>query len=146
MQHRSPPGPRTSDVAPVLRPHSVEPRINRSVDAGIESTVDRAYTRRYLDDAEGAELSKPTVLAILALPAGAIGYALTTLILSGLALPDGARAVVLMIVPLFVAGLCMVPFLLPVLDRTAKRDLAAHRAQQASEDPDGKGRDEPPRD
>jgi hypothetical protein len=49
-----------------------------------------------------------------------------------------------MIVPLFVAGLCMVPFLLPLFDRMAKRDLAAHRAQQAAEPIPGKDRDQPP--
>jgi hypothetical protein len=51
----------------------------------------------------------------------------------------------LMIVPLFVAGLCMVPFLLPLLDRMAKRDLAALRVQQAAEGIDGKkGHDQAP--
>jgi hypothetical protein len=70
---------------------------------------------------------------MLALPAGVIGYAITSAVLSGLALPDGARDVLLLFVPLFVAGLCMVPFLLPLFDRMAKRDLAAHRAQQAAE-------------
>ena len=65
-------------------------------------------------------------------------------VLSGLALPDGARDALLLIVPLFVAGLCMAAFLLPLFDRMAKRDLAAHRAQQAAEniaDTDG---DKPP--
>ena len=87
--------------------------------------------------------SRPTFLAILALPAGAIGYAITSAILSGLALPDGARDVLLLIVPLFVAGLCMAPFLLPMFDRMAKRDLAAHRAQQAAKAAEGAG-DKPP--
>jgi hypothetical protein len=50
----------------------------------------------------------------------------------------------LMIVPLFVAGLCMVPFLLPLFDRMAKRDLAALRAHEAAERMAGKGRDQPP--
>jgi hypothetical protein len=88
--------------------------------------------------------SRPTVLAILALPAAVIGYAVTSAVLSGLALPDEARDALLLFVPLFVAGLCMVPFLLPLFDRMAKRDLAAHRAQQAAEastDADG---DDPP--
>lgn len=48
---------------------------------------------------------------------------------------------VLLIAPLFVAGLCMAPFMIPFFDRMAKRDLAAHRAQQAAasdgpDDPD----------
>jgi hypothetical protein len=82
-------------------------------------------------------MSRPRILAILALPAGAIGYIVTTNILSGLGLPQGAEAIVLFIVPLFVAGLCMAPFLLPLFDRMAKRDLEAIRAQQAREVGDG---------
>ena len=85
-----------------------------------------------MTDAKEFPLSRPTFLAILALPAGAIGYVVTTSILSGLALPEGIRALVLMIVPLFIAGLCMVPFILPLFDRMAKRDLAAYRAEQAA--------------
>ena len=50
----------------------------------------------------------------------------------------------LLIVPLFVAGLFMVPFIVPLFDRMAKRDLAAHRAQQGIEPADGEDRDEPP--
>ncbi len=73
-------------------------------------------------------------LAILSLPAAAIGYVVTTNILSGLGLRGGAEEFVLLVVPLFVAGLCMVPFLLPLFDAMAKRDLAeiaAHRAELA---------------
>src|SRR4026209_2846911 len=81
-------------------------------------------------------MSRPTILAILALPAGAMGFVLTTNFLSGLGLPQGAEAVVLLLVPLFVAGLCMAPFLLPLFDRMAKRDLAAIRAQRAAESAD----------
>lgn len=76
------------------------------------------------------------VLIGLALLASAIGYVVTAAVLSGLALPDGARAIVLLVMPLFVAALCMVPFVLPVFDRMAKRDLAAHRAAQAAEGPE----------
>lgn len=71
---------------------------------------------------------------------------MTTAILSGLSLPEGVQGVVLMVVPLFVAGLCMVPFLLPLLDRMAKRDLDAIREARAGERIDGDGVDEPPRD
>ena len=69
---------------------------------------------------------------------------MTTIILSGFDLPEGARAFLLMIVPLFVAGLCMVPFLLPLFDRMAKRDLAAYRAQQADDRTADDGRDQTP--
>lgn len=77
--------------------------------------------------------SRPAILAILALPAGLIGYVLATSVLSGLGLRGGVQEIVLLFVPLFVAGLCMVPFLVPLLDRMAKRDLEAHRAQQDRE-------------
>jgi hypothetical protein len=100
------------------------------------------YTRR--NRTRGTDLSKPTALAILAFPAGAIGYILTAAVLSGFALPSGVRDAMLMIVPLFVAGLCMMPLLLPLFDRMAKRDLAALRAQQAAEPIDGKRPDRAP--
>jgi hypothetical protein len=57
----------------------------------------------------------------------------TASILSGMALPDGARDLLLLFVPLFVAGLCMAVFLLPLFDEMAKRDLAIIRAQRAAE-------------
>ena len=78
---------------------------------------------------EEPPISKTKLLAILALPAGAIGYVVTASILSNLGLPD----FLLLILPLFVAALCMVPFVLPLFDQMAKRDLAAHRAEQAAE-------------
>ena len=84
--------------------------------------------------------SRPTILAILALPAGAIGYAIMSAVLTSLALPDA----LLLVVPLFVAGLCMVPFLLPLFDRMAKRDLAAHRAQEAADTIADTDADKPP--
>jgi hypothetical protein len=88
-------------------------------------------------------VSRSTVLALLALPAGAIGYFLTASILSGMALPDGARDLLLLIVPLFVAGLCMAVFLLPRFDEMAKRDLATIRAQRAAESDAGADQDGP---
>jgi len=74
-------------------------------------------------------MNRPRIIAILALPAGAIGYAITSAVLSSLGLPDA----LLLIVPLFVGGLCMAPFLVPLFDSMARRDLAAHRAQEAAE-------------
>ena len=75
--------------------------------------------------------SRPKLLALLALPAGAVGYFVTAAILQALPLPSGLAGLLLLIGPLFVAGLCMLPFVLPLIDQTAKRDLAAHRAEQA---------------
>ena len=80
-------------------------------------------------------VSRPTLLAILSLPAAAIGYAVTGAILTS-ALPrgEGLTDLLLIFLPLLVAGLCMVPFLIPFVDRMAKRDLEAHRAATARED------------
>ena len=89
--------------------------------------------------------SAPTLLALLSLPAGAIGYVVTTNILSALSLPQGIQGLVMLFVPLFVAGLCMLPFLAPFFDRMAKRDLAARpRDQAAVADPDADPPTRPP--
>ena len=76
--------------------------------------------------------SLPTVLLILSLPAGAIAYVIATRILSSLDLPNGLQEFLILIAPLFVAGLVMVPFLIPFFDRKAKADLAEHRRAVAS--------------
>jgi hypothetical protein len=47
--------------------------------------------------------------------------------ISALPLSADAHDVLVMIVPLFVAGLFMLPFLIPTFDRMARRDLEAHR-------------------
>lgn len=73
----------------------------------------------------------PVILAILSLPAAAIGYFVSRALLSSLPLPSGLADLVLAFVPLLIAGLCMVPFIAPLLDRQAKRDLEAHRARSA---------------
>jgi hypothetical protein len=87
--------------------------------------------------------SGPIILAILSLPAAAIGYAVAVAILSALPLPAGLAELALIFVPLFVAGLCMVPFLVPFVDRMAKRDLEAHRAASAAADRAPTDRDPP---
>ena len=72
------------------------------------------------------------ILAVLSLPAAVIGYTVTAAVLSALKLPAGIAELALIFVPLFVAGLCMVPFIAPLVDQMAKRDLAAHRAAEAA--------------
>jgi hypothetical protein len=80
-------------------------------------------------------VTRPTVLAILSLPTAAIGYAVTAAILTSVLPPrEGLADLLLIFVPLLVAGLCMVPFLIPFVDRMAKRDLEAHRAAMAAAD------------
>ena len=68
--------------------------------------------------------SLPTVLLVLSLPAGAVGYALAVQVLEAMGLADAAQGLVALFVPLFVAGLVMLPFLIPFFDRKAKADLA----------------------
>src|SRR3954467_2530679 len=74
----------------------------------------------------------PTILLAASLPAGLIGYLLGGRLVAAVA--PGATLVELF-VPLFIAGLCMMPFLVPWLDRRAKADLAAIRALR--EEPEG---------
>jgi hypothetical protein len=83
----------------------------------------------------------PIVLVILSLVAAVVGYAAAVAVLSALPLPKGLADLLTLFVPVFIAGLCMVPFVAPLLDRMAKRDLEAHRAEsaaaeQAPRDPD----------
>ena len=81
-------------------------------------------------------ITRPKLFALLALPAGAIGYGVASSLLSGLELGDGVRNALLLFVPLFVAGLCMLPFFIPLFDAMAKRDLAAIQARRAAEGTD----------
>ena len=81
----------------------------------------------------------PNILLVLALPAGLLGYALGVFLVETLA-PSLADGIVVLFVALFVAGLCMVPFVIPFIDRKAKQDLAAYRAHQAA----NSDTDEPP--
>jgi hypothetical protein len=104
-----------------------------------QSTFDDAIPAGRLDGRSGGAyyrslMSRPTILAILSLPAAAIGYAVGVAILSALPLPEGLADLLLIFVPLLIAGLCMVPFLVPFVDRMAKRDLEAHRAASAAAD------------
>ncbi len=79
--------------------------------------------------------SLPTLLLVLALPAGAIGYVVGMRVLQAL-LPDAVQWLV-PFAAVFIAGLAMLPFLIPFLDRKAKQDLAAHRRTPTTADPGG---------
>lgn len=70
----------------------------------------------------------PTILLVLSFPAGAIGYALTVQVLTAV-LPGTSNDVIILLVALFVAGLVMLPFLIPFFDRKAKQDLATYRTE-----------------
>jgi cytochrome c oxidase assembly factor CtaG len=80
----------------------------------------------------------PNILLVLALPAGLIGYTLAAQAMSAMALPKQTADFLILFIPLFVAGLFMLPFVIPFFDRMAKRDLAAHRR---SIEADGEGQD-----
>jgi hypothetical protein len=75
----------------------------------------------------------PTILLALSLPAGLLGYLIGVRIVEAVA--PGTQLLELF-VPLLVAGLCMMPFLVPWIDRRAKADLAAIRALREAEQPD----------
>ena len=76
--------------------------------------------------------SLPTILLVLSFPAGAVAYLVSARVLESLSLPSGAEGFLVLIVPLFVAGLVMMPFLIPFFDRKAKADLAEHARSQAA--------------
>ena len=80
--------------------------------------------------------ARTKIWAILALPAAVIGFAVSTAILSSLLPRSGLADLIILIVPVLIAGLCMVPFVIPALDAMAKRDLAAHRAATESAEHD----------
>ena len=75
----------------------------------------------------------PEALAILSLPAGAVGYIVTAQILARLSLGGGVGDIVMLFVPLLAAGLVMMPFLIPYFDRKAKQDLEVIRQRKAAE-------------
>jgi hypothetical protein len=74
--------------------------------------------------------SMPTLLLVLSLPVGVLGYTLGVRFVSDMALPATTGAFAVLIVPLFIAGLFMMPFIIPFFDRKAKEDLAEYRRSQ----------------
>ena len=82
----------------------------------------------------------PTVLALLSLPAGIVGYGLGVQLITLLDIPEPAGGLLRLFVPLLVGGLLMVPFLAPFFDRMAKRDLAARRDARSEPRPRSKAK------
>ena len=78
--------------------------------------------------------SIPTILLILSLPVGAVVYVTAARILGELPLEEGIKSFLVLFAPLFVAGLVMMPFLIPFFDRKAKADLAEYRRTTGSSD------------
>jgi len=91
---------------------------------------ENAQARRTIDRVKASSI----VLVVLALVAAVVGYAVSYVVISALPLPAGLAQLAVLFVPVFIAGLCMIPFVAPLLDRMAKRDLEAHRAAQAAAD------------
>ena len=85
----------------------------------------------------------PVILAVASLPVGLAGYLAGGWLLRVLA-PSLADGVLMIFVPLLVAGLCMAPLLVPFIDRRAKADLAEIQARRAAEEAAG-GDPEPAR-
>ena len=86
----------------------------------------------------------PTVLLVLSFPAAAVAYALTAQALEWMDLSGDGREILMLFVPLFVAGLVMMPFLIPYIDRKAKEDLATITRQRAEAGGSGRPADGPP--
>jgi flagellar biosynthesis protein FliQ len=76
----------------------------------------------------------PTILAILSLPVGLVAYLVAGNVIAALPLDTALRETLAIFLPLLVAGLCMLPLLVPFFDRMAKRDLAAAPSRQAAAD------------
>ena len=79
--------------------------------------------------------TKAKLLAIISLPAGLAGYLVAGKALEALGIADDLGGLLLVFVPLFVAGLCMVPFIIPLVDEMAKRDLAAAPPRDDPDEP-----------
>ena len=84
----------------------------------------------------------PTILLVLSAPAGILGYSLGAWLVSSLSVSQDVHGLLFLFVPLFLAGLCMLPFLIPFFDRKAKAALAEHaRSQEATATERGDGPD-----
>jgi len=76
--------------------------------------------------------SRPTLLFILSLPVGAVVY---TIAAQAMEAVFPKEPILSLLLPLFVAGLAMMPLIIPFFDRKAKQDLAEYRRQQEAEAP-----------
>ena len=74
--------------------------------------------------------SRPTLLFILALPVGAVVYTAAARVIEELFPKEPILA---LLIPLFFAGLAMMPLIIPFFDRKAKQDLAEYHRQQEAE-------------
>ena len=85
--------------------------------------------------------SRPTLLFILSLPVGAVVYTVAAQVIETL-FPK--EPILSLLIPLFFAGLAMMPLIIPFFDRKAKQDLAEyHRLQEAEALSDADDADDP---
>ena len=87
----------------------------------------------------GVRRHLPLILALVSLPVGLAGYFAAAAVLAAVA-PDLATSVIGMFVSLFVAGVCMIPFIAPWFDARAKEDLARIQAMREAEAARGRSR------
>ncbi len=83
------------------------------------------------------------MLMILSFPVGALAYGLALRVLQAMSFPEQAQTLVFLFVPLFVAGLVMLPFMIPFFDRKAKADLAAYARLRESQPDERDGSEGP---
>ena len=74
----------------------------------------------------------PTIMLILSAPAGILGYSLGVWLVSSLSVSEDVHGLLFLFVPLFLAGLFMLPFLIPFFDRKAKAALAEHARSEGA--------------
>jgi hypothetical protein len=101
--------------------------------AGVTASAADVVVRRGHNDAGDYDRGVrhlPIILLVLSFPAGALAYVVATAVLQSTSLPQGLETLIVLFVPLLIAGLVMLPFLIPWFDRKAKADLAAYRANQ----------------
>jgi hypothetical protein len=72
--------------------------------------------------------SRPTLLFLLSLPVGAVVFTVAAGVVQEIFPKEPILALLL---PLFAAGLAMMPLVIPFFDRKARQDLAEYRRQQA---------------
>jgi hypothetical protein len=75
----------------------------------------------------------PTLLLFLAFPVGLIAYTLAVMVIEAMFPPTETRNLIALFVPLFVAGLAMIPLLIPFFDRKAREDLATITRMKAEQ-------------
>ena len=79
------------------------------------------------------------VMLVLAAPAALIGYTVTAQVLSGMDLPGGVGGILIIFLPLFVGGVCAIPFLAPFVDFKAKQALANAPSRKSDDSGSGPG-------